>query len=207
MLISKKEKEKLVIQLAHEGKTTREIAKHVHISLRDIGTIIHKETGDDELATTEKQKVDELKKEKEKQERLKYLSTYAKSFQMFKDRKPFEDVAIELDLDTDTVLFFYEDNLRLLKINWLVKIYKDLKEDFPLFIHLYKRVKEEGLNKHDITVLVKGQQDLKFMEHRVDLFSDFIRGQQLQKQQLEQEIKMLKTNLDNFGVIFHHKRI
>jgi len=63
------------------------------------------------------------------------------------------------------------------------------------------------LNKHDITVLVKGQQDLKFMEHRVDLFSDFIRGQQLQKQQLEQEIKMLKTNLDNFGVIFHHKRI
>src|SRR6185437_16278050 len=174
----------------------QEIAKHVHISLRDIGTIIHKETGDDEL-----------KKEKEKQERLKYLSTYAKSFQMFKDRKPFEDVAIELDLDTDTVLFFYEDNLRLLKINWLVKIYKDLKEDFPLFIYLYKRVKEEGLNKHDITVLVKGQQDLKFMEHRVDLFSDFIRGQQLQKQQLEQEIKMLKTNLDNFGVIFHHKRI
>ena len=207
MLISRTEKEKLVIQLAHEGKTTREIAKHVHISLRDIGTIIHKETGDDELATTEKQKVDELKKEKEKQERLKYLSTYAKSFQMFKDRKPFEDVAIELDLDTDTVLFFYEDNLRLLKINWLVKIYKDLKEDFPLFIYLYKRVKEEGLNKHDITVLVKGQQDLKFMEHRVDLFSDFIRGQQLQKQQLEQEIKMLKTNLDNFGVIFHHKRI
>ena len=45
------------------------------------------------------------------------------------------------------------------------------------------------------------------MEHRVDLYSDFIRGQQLQKQQLEQEIKMLKTNLDNFGVIFHHKRI
>ena len=62
MLISRTEKEKLVIHLAHEGKTTREIAKHVHISLRDIGTIIHKETGDDELATTEKQKVDELKR-------------------------------------------------------------------------------------------------------------------------------------------------
>jgi hypothetical protein len=63
---------------------------------------------------------------------------------MFKDRKPFEDVAIELDLDTDTVLFFYEDYLRLLKINWLVKIYKDLKKDFPLFIYLYKRVKKKA---------------------------------------------------------------
>ena len=64
MLISRKEKEKLVIQLAHEGKTTREIAKQVHISLRDIGTIIRRETGDDkeenyELLEKEKQKHDE----------------------------------------------------------------------------------------------------------------------------------------------------
>ena len=84
---------------------------------------------------------------------------------MFKDKMPLEDVAIELDLDTDTVLFYYEDYLRLLKMGWLVKIYKDLKKEFPLFIYLYKRVKKEGLSKHDITVLVKGQQDLKFMEH------------------------------------------
>jgi len=63
VLISRKEKEKLVMQLAHEGKTPREIAKQVHISLRDIGTIIHKETGEDEFVSKEKQKADELKKE------------------------------------------------------------------------------------------------------------------------------------------------
>ncbi len=40
LLISKKEKEKLVIKLANEGKTTREIAKAVHISLKDIDKII-----------------------------------------------------------------------------------------------------------------------------------------------------------------------
>ena len=42
LLISKKEKEKMVIQLANEGKTTREIAKQVHISLKDIGKILRK---------------------------------------------------------------------------------------------------------------------------------------------------------------------
>jgi transposase len=204
LLLNRKEKEKLVIQLAHEGKTTREIAKQVHISLRDIGTIIRKETGDDkeDLIAKEKQKHDdEQQKEKEKQERLKFLSPYARSFQMFKDRLPLEDVAIELDLDTDTVLFYYEDYLRLLKRGWLVKIYKDLKNDFPLFIYLYKRIKKEGLKKHDIKSLVKNQQDLKFMEHRVDLYSDFIRGQQLQKQQLEQEINRLQSRIDNFDKI------
>ena len=142
MLISKKEKEKLVIQLAHEGKTTRDIAKQVHISLRDIGTIIRKETGDDkeDLIAKEKQEHDdEQQNGREKQKRLKSLSPNARSFQMFKDKMPLEDVAIELDLDTDTVLFFYGDYLRLLKMGWLVKIYKDLKSDLPLFIHLSRK--------------------------------------------------------------------
>ena len=78
----------------------------------------------------------------------------------------------------------------------LVKIYNDLKNDFPLFIYLYKRVRKEGLNKKDISILLKSQQELKFMERRVDLYNDFIRGQQLQKQQLEQEINILKAKID-----------
>ncbi len=48
MLLSKKEKEKRVVELANQGKTTREIAKEVHISLRSIGKILNKLTGDDE---------------------------------------------------------------------------------------------------------------------------------------------------------------
>jgi transcriptional accessory protein Tex/SPT6 len=62
-----------------------------------------------------------------------------------------------------------------------------------LFIYLYQRIKKEGLSKKDITVLVRNQQKLKDLEHRVDLYSEFIRGQQLQKQQLEQEIERLKS--------------
>ncbi len=42
------EKEKKVLKLAHEGKTTREIAKAVHTSLKDIGKIIRKVDGDDD---------------------------------------------------------------------------------------------------------------------------------------------------------------
>jgi transposase len=146
VLISRKEKENLVIQLAYEGKTTREIAKQVHISLRDIGSIIRKVTeGDDALIEKEKQKKDTEEKEKEKQEQLKFLSSHVQSFQMFKDRKPLEDVAIEFDLDTDTVLYYYEDYLRLLKMGWLVGIYNDLKNDFPIFFCLYKRIKKGGL--------------------------------------------------------------
>ena len=94
MLITRTEKEKLVIKLAEEGKTTRDIAKEVHVSLKDIGKIIHKATGDDNLEITEKVK----------EKRLKTLSPYARAFQMFKDGNPLADVAIELEIKTDAVL-------------------------------------------------------------------------------------------------------
>ena len=37
-------------------------------------------------------------------------------------------------------------------MGWLFKIHKDLKNDFSLFTHLFKRIKKEGLNKQDITI-------------------------------------------------------
>jgi len=56
LLLSRKEKEQLVIKLAQEGKTTRVIAKQVHISLRDIGSIIHKESNNKYNSQEEKDK-------------------------------------------------------------------------------------------------------------------------------------------------------
>jgi hypothetical protein len=77
LLLSRKEKEKMVIKLATEGRTTRQIAEAVHMSLRDIGKIIAKETGDHELVEREKQQQED---EKEKQDRWKSMSVYSKAF-------------------------------------------------------------------------------------------------------------------------------
>ncbi len=192
MLITRKEKEKLVLKLAEDGKTTRDIAKEVHISLKDIGKIIRTASGDYQIEDDEK---------KAKEKRQKSLSPYARAFQMFKDKTSLADVAIELDIKTDAVLNFHADYLRLLKMDGLVKIYNDLKNDFPLFFHLYRRIKKEGLTIEDITELVKNQQNLKFLEKRVELYINHIRGQQSQKMQLENEINRLKSRIGNYDGI------
>ncbi len=195
LLLGRKGKEKQVIKLAEEGKTTREIAKDVHISLKDIGKIIRKETGDNNNEGAEKDT--EKEKEKEKHKRLKSLSPYAQAFQMFKDKLSLVDVAIELDIDTDTVLSYYKDYLRLGRTNSFMTIYDELKDDFPTIIHLYRRIKKERLTKHDITDLLQNQQRLKDMEKRVELYIDFIRGQQSQVIHLEQVINKLQSRIDN----------
>ena len=76
-------KRNLFLKLAEQGKTTQDIAKELHIPLKYIGNIIHKETGDEDFIEREKQKQEA---EKEKLKRQKALSPYARAFQMFKDK-------------------------------------------------------------------------------------------------------------------------
>jgi hypothetical protein len=185
LILSKEQKEKMVIELANQGKTTRQIAKEVRISLRAIGQILNKVTGDNVAI-----------EEAEKQRRLKSLSPYAQAFRMFKDKKDLADVAIELDLDTPTVLYYFGDYLRLLRMGSLVNMYNELKGDLSLFLHLYGRIKKEGLNKQDITELLKTQHRLLELGERVDLYNNHIWGLHAQKIELEKEITKLSEILD-----------
>jgi hypothetical protein len=197
LLLSRKEKEKLVIQLAEEGKTTREIEKLVHISLLDIGKIIHKVTGDEVPSHEDKEK--EL--EKEKQRKLKPLSPYARAFQMFKDKKSLADVTIELDIKSSAVSNFYNDYLCLLRMNSLVTMYKELKKDFPLLLYLYRRTKEEGLNKQDITELLQNHNKLIDLNEQVEFYDNHIKEQQVKIQQLAQTINRLNARINNYDGI------
>ena len=76
---------------------------------------------------------------------------------MFRENKTLSEVVVELDLDANAVLEYHGDYLRLVRMNSLLGIYKDLKDNWPVFIHFYRRIKKEGLNKQDITKLLDNQ--------------------------------------------------
>jgi transposase len=91
VILTRKQKEDLVIKLAEEGKSTRYIAEKAHVSLKDIGTILRRYTGEEE----------------EWPYREKGLSTCSRAFKLFKEGRNKVDVAIALDIDTDEVLGTY----------------------------------------------------------------------------------------------------
>jgi hypothetical protein len=80
---------------------------------------------------------------------------------MFKDDRSLADVAIELDIDTYTVLDYYKDYHRLVRTNDFMIIYDELKNDLPIFIHLHRQIKKEKITKQDITDLLQNQQRLR----------------------------------------------
>lgn len=80
-------------------------------------------------------------------------------------------------------------------------MYNELKgEDFVLLVHLYRRIKKEGLNKQGITELLETQNRLLDLRKQVDLYNNHILHLHSKKLQLEKEIDELRTKIDNFGV-------
>ena len=136
MILTRKEKEGLVIKLAEEGKTAKDIAQVAHVSLKDIGTIIRTYTGENE----------------ESPYREKGLSTCSRAFRLFKEGKSLVDVAIAMEIDTDRTMGLYNDYLRLLNLQKLMSMYKELGDDGLYFLnYLYNQIKYEGLaTKKDI---------------------------------------------------------
>ena len=171
----------MVIKLANEGKTTRQIAKEARVSLRVIGQILNKVTGDDA--------------EDEKDQKLESKSEYAKAFKMFQDGRPLTDVAIELDIESPTVLCYYADFLKLVNMRRLVTLYNKLKGDLSLFLNLYSRIKKEGLGKPQIVGLLKTPNHLLDLGKKVDLYNNHIWSLREQKLKLEKEIGILSEVL------------
>ncbi len=186
MLLNKKEKEELVIKLANEGLTTRQIAKEVRISLRTIGKILNKST--DDVAPDD----EDLKKQRQ----LRGLSPYAQAFQMFQLNKPLTDVAISLDIATNTVLYYYKDYLRLVNMRRLLSIYNELKDDLPLFIHLHRRIKKEKLTKQDVADIIEYQSQLIDLDKKVDFYNNHIKGLMIQIEYLENEYDELNKKVN-----------
>jgi hypothetical protein len=193
LLLSRKEKEKEVIRLAKEGKTTREIAKILHISLKDIGEIITKFTGD---VKSESNKIEQEKEEEEKK-RISKLSPYSQAFYLFREKKPLTEVVITLDLDADTVLYHYKDYLRLNNMYKLVNLYHRLGKDLPLFLHLFDRVKEEDLTREEITDMLQTQRNIADMQETVIWLNKHVPELEREKQELEQEIARIR-DIKNF---------
>jgi septal ring factor EnvC (AmiA/AmiB activator) len=195
MLITRQEKERLVLKLAEEGRTTRDIAKEVHISFKNIGKIIRKATGDSSQG--------EEDEEKEKEILQKSLTPYAQAFKMFRENKSLTEVVIDLDLDAFTVLKYYEDYLTLVRMKVLVDIYPEILQDYnwKIFFHLFTRIKEEGRDKQDITELLQNRNKLKDLSEELEFYHNRISELRSRKSILEQEINSLRRRRDNYDGI------
>jgi transposase len=132
MILSKREKEELVIKLLNEGLRFKDIAKRVHISLSDISKIKRKIT-------------DEVTEEKEKS-----LSIASQAFQLFKEGNSLVDVAIALDISKDEVIQNYLDYLTLKNMKEVAVILQEHKNELSTFLKLFNYLRKNNIKWNNV---------------------------------------------------------
>src|SRR4029078_3375794 len=134
-----KSKVEQVIELYKQGKTRREIAKEVSMSLGDIGAIINKYIEDEEKQKNNLEDHD--------------ISEETKAMKLFFQGKSPIEVRIELNVSTEKVERFYKDYWKLKGLYQLHKYYEtEIKENLPSFLKLFRRVKKLGMSDHELEI-------------------------------------------------------
>ena len=109
-ILTRKERERIVLDLYNQGKSYRQIAKEARISPRDIGVILNKVV---EEKSGEEIKQQDGSEKNQSQEQEQHLSLSAQAYKLFSDRKTPLEVAIALNLAESEVTKFYRQYWKL----------------------------------------------------------------------------------------------
>src|SRR5215208_5848488 len=193
-ILTRQERERLVIDLYNQGKTYREISKEARISPRDIGIILNK--------VIKEKKIEGLKEEQDaseknqNQEQQPHLSLSAQAYKLFSDRKTPLEVAIELNLGESEATKFYKEYWKLKQLHNLNMVYEELKGNIEPFLRLYRLSKAKGIGvKQVINLLTIASEDLPVLEKRFKRLTNDISALQFQKRIDERNLYQLKNQI------------
>jgi transposase len=182
MVLTRQERERLVIELYNQGKTIREIAKEVRMSFRDIRVILNKAV---------EEKTEGLK---EQHEEIQQLSVASQAYKLFSDRKTPLEVAIELNLSESEATTFYKEYWKLKQLHNLNMVYEELRGDIEPFLRLYKLAKRKGMSvKQVVNLLEIANDDLPAVEKRYKRLRNETSALQFQKRIDERNLYQLNN--------------
>ena len=186
VVLTRKEKEELVLDLYfNQNKNYRQIAEQAIMSPRDIGEIVNRASN-----------------EKERQE---HKSVSTQAFELFsKDKTPVQ-VAIILNIGEGQVSQYYTEYLRLVQLDDVTQIYRELKGDVWYFVNLCKVAKSAGISIPQVIQLLKiANNYLPSVQYRYEQLQKEISGLEFDKimaasdfQNLSNQISSMRNILDS----------
>jgi hypothetical protein len=146
-VLTRQEKERLVIDLYNQGMSIREISKRARMSFRDIGAVLKKSSGEMEERPS--------------------LSPSAQAYRLYSEGKTPLEVAIASNFTEFETTKFYEEYLNLKQMHDLQVVYEEIGPDIMHFLELYKLSKEAHMKpEHVINLLQISNEYLPLLEQK-----------------------------------------
>src|ERR687896_2627852 len=213
-ILTRQERERLVLDLYKQGKTYREIAKEARISPRDIGVILNKAVEDKKSEKSKEEQDNNSGEKNQNQEQEQRLSLAAQAYKLFSERKTPLEVAIALNLRESEATKVYKEYWKLKKLHNLNMVYEELRGNIEPFLRLYKLVKAKGMSpKQVVHSLAIANNDLSSIEEQIKRLRNEISALQFQKRidernlyQLNNQIASTTKLLDSFRISCERER-
>jgi hypothetical protein len=137
------ERERRVLELYDQGKSTREIAKELRMSLRDIGFILKKGQVNHGIVTI-MDNGNNSSNSKPPNEKA------TQAYKLFSEGKKPVEVAIQLSLSEKEATRFYTEYWRLKRLYSLYHIYQESKGNLSYILKLFRLAKRHGITADNI---------------------------------------------------------
>jgi transposase len=192
--MNREEREEYVVQLYKENKSTREIARIVHMSFSGIGAVIKKI---------------KLQADRERGyavEDTQPRSPESQAFKMFSEGKSPVEVAIALDEPGDRVRAIYQEYWELSGRYELAQLYDQAKRYLPSLLKLHKI--DLGMKEYDIinALELAKHNELENLQWKVEYLRNEINMLENEKWKSTNQILKLNRMIDEFEGSLAKKR-
>jgi predicted transcriptional regulator len=195
-ILTRQERERLVIELYNQGKTYREIAKEARISPRDIGSILNKTLQAKTEASKEQGQGNNGGEKNQNEEQEQRLSLAAQAYKLFSEGKTPLEVAIELNLTESEATKFYKEYWKLQQLHNLNVVYEEIKNDIEYFLKLYKLAMTKGMRIPQVVhALEVANNDLPSIEEQLKRLRNSVSVLQSQKRICETNLYQLNNQI------------
>src|SRR5215203_4804121 len=140
MVITRQEKEKLILDLYNQGKTYKQIAQIARVSPRDIKPVLEKaeKEREKELGINTQEGTNASTGNQNQTQKKTSISSQA--YRLFSEGKTLLDVAIELNLMEPKATKYYREYWKLKLLHTLNIIYEDIGDDMIHFVKHYRKI-------------------------------------------------------------------
>ena len=203
-MLTRQEREQIVLDLYNQGKTIRDIAKEVRISFRDIGAVLKKE----EEKERQKRHLENNLASSGSDNDQRDSSSSTQAYKLFSQAKTPVDVAIELNLSEKQVTKFYREYWKLKGLHKLTIVYEEIKDDIGYFLKLHRLAKASGMNTDSVVNLLSiANNDLHAFEDKYKKHQQNVNH--LESKELDASITLvdLKSQIQNANQVLYSCRL
>src|SRR6188472_1804668 len=184
------DRERKVLELYDDGKSTRDIAKEQRMSLRDISIILKKNQVSHGIVITKDNGNSDNNNNKSPNQK----STQA--YKLFSEGYKPVEVAIELGLSERQATRYCREYWELKGLYELTFLYEERKHYLPSFIRLHNIMEREGMDdENDIANMLKYAKELPNLQRYCQNLQSNNHNIRCQNQELEKHLQARRRNI------------